>query len=184
MQKDPELIESLIKALEPPIQLSVEKQKRIKEAIRVKNAPPEPVIIVANPDEQLDEKKLENQDFDILTHLDKTKEIAAGLGEKNNCLTKINTICNTLSLNNIEEKVKDLEKLFDHNNTKQVLLLLAYNIVFKRIPLASHNNSGVEIFYRLVDRLPKVETPVRRLTYKIMMAWFGLTQKKIGRAHV
>lgn len=46
MQKDPELIESLIKALEPPIQLSVEKEKRLKEAIKLKNAPPEVVIIV------------------------------------------------------------------------------------------------------------------------------------------
>ena len=80
MQKDPELIESLIKALEPPIQLSVEKEKRLKEAIKIKNTPPEPVLLVPNPDDEPDDKKLENQDFDILSHLDKTKEISASLG--------------------------------------------------------------------------------------------------------
>jgi hypothetical protein len=30
------------------------------------------------------------------------------LGERDNRLTKINTICNTLSLSNIDEKAKDL----------------------------------------------------------------------------
>ena len=57
------------------------------------------------------------------------------------------------------------------------MVLLAYNIVFKRIPVAAHNNSGMEIFYRLVDRLPKIETPVRRLTYQLLQAWFTLTEK-------
>lgn len=59
-------------------------------------------------------------------------------------------------------------------------MLLSYNIVFKRIPLASHNNSGMEIFYRLVERLPKIEYPVRKLTYRILEAWFQLTDKSIN----
>ena len=45
---------------------------------------------------------MENQDFDILTHLDKTKEITASLGERNSIIPKINTICNTLAVDNIE----------------------------------------------------------------------------------
>jgi hypothetical protein len=62
------------------------------------------------------------------------------LGEKDNRLTRINTICNTLSLSNIEEKAKDLDKILD---SKQAILLLAYNIVFRRIPLSAANNGGV-----------------------------------------
>jgi hypothetical protein len=52
-------------------------------------------------------------------------------------------------MSNIEEKAKDLEKIID---SKNALLLLAYNIVFKRVPLAQNN--GVEIFYRLVYKIP------------------------------
>lgn len=51
LQKDPELVESLLKALEPPIHLSVEKEKRLREAIKIKNAPPEPIILVASAEE-------------------------------------------------------------------------------------------------------------------------------------
>jgi hypothetical protein len=50
-------------------------------------------------------------------------------------------------LSNIEEKAKDLDKIVD---SKQAILLLAYNIVFRRIPLSVANNGGVEIFYRLI----------------------------------
>lgn len=57
MQKDPELIESLIKALQPPVHLSVEKEKRLKEAIKIKNTPPEPVIMVTAAEEELPEEK-------------------------------------------------------------------------------------------------------------------------------
>lgn len=41
-------------------------------------------------------------------------------------------------------------------DTKAATLLLAYNIVFKRIPLAAPNNAGVEIFYRLTQKLPNI----------------------------
>ena len=51
LQKDPELIESLLKSLEPPIQLSVEKEKRLKEAIKLKNTPPEVVVVVPSAEE-------------------------------------------------------------------------------------------------------------------------------------
>ena len=37
MKKNPELVELLIKAIEPPIILPVEKEKKIKEAIKAKN---------------------------------------------------------------------------------------------------------------------------------------------------
>lgn len=40
LQKDPELIESLIRAIQPPINLSVEKEKKLLEAIKIKNSPP------------------------------------------------------------------------------------------------------------------------------------------------
>ena len=40
-----------MKALEPPIHLSVEKEKRLKEAIKIKNAPPEPIILVPSAEE-------------------------------------------------------------------------------------------------------------------------------------
>jgi hypothetical protein len=53
LQKDPELIESLLKSLEPPIQLSVEKEKRLKEAIKLKNTPPEVVVVVPSAEEDL-----------------------------------------------------------------------------------------------------------------------------------
>ncbi len=92
-------------------------------------------------------------------------------------MTKINTICNTLSLSNIEEKAKDLEKIID---SRAAVLLLAYNIVFKRIPLSAHNSAGVEIFYRLVEKMPRIESPVRKLTYKILQAWFALTEKSVN----
>ena len=47
MKKNPELVEELIKCLEPPKVLSAEKDKKIKDAIRVKNAPPpEPTVQV------------------------------------------------------------------------------------------------------------------------------------------
>ena len=38
----------------------------------------------------------------------------------------------------------------------------------------------MEIFYRLVDRLPKIEVPVRRLTYQILQSWFSLTEKSVN----
>jgi hypothetical protein len=176
--KDPELVESLLKGLEPPVHLSVEKEKRLKEAIRVKNTPPEPVVLVTSAEEEaVEEKKAESHDYDILSHLDRSKEISLSLGEKDNRLTRINTICNTLSLSNIDEKAKDLEKIID---TKPAVLLLAYNIVFKRIPLSAHNNAGVEIFYRLVEKIPRIEPPVRKLTYRILQAWFALTEKSVN----
>jgi hypothetical protein len=40
MKKDPELVEILIKSIEPPIILSVEKEKKIKDAINLKNVFP------------------------------------------------------------------------------------------------------------------------------------------------
>ena len=46
LKKNPELVEKLIRDIEPPKILSVEKEKKIKDAIRLKNAPPEPVLIV------------------------------------------------------------------------------------------------------------------------------------------
>lgn len=75
-------MESLLRAIEPGINLSVEKEKKIKEAIRVKNAPPEPVVVVPQIEEELlgEEKKIENYDFDILVTFDKTKELT--LNEK------------------------------------------------------------------------------------------------------
>ncbi len=98
-------------------------------------------MMVQNAEEEVPEdKKVENYDYDILVQLDKSKYISLALGQKDNRLTKINTICNTLSLNNIEEKAKDLEKIID---SKTAILLLSYNIVFKRIPLTAHNNTGI-----------------------------------------
>ena len=88
------MVEGLIKALEPPIQLSLEKEKRLKEAIKIKNTPPEPIVLVPTAEEETaEEKKTEKYDYDILVHLDRSKEISASLGEKDNRLTKINTIC-------------------------------------------------------------------------------------------
>jgi len=42
-------------------------------------------------------------------------------------------------LSNVEDKAKDLEKII--GNDKNILKLLAYNIVFKRIPLAQNNSA-------------------------------------------
>jgi hypothetical protein len=96
--------------------------------------------------------------------------------EKEAKLSKINTTCNTLSLTNVEDKVKDLEKII--GNDKNILKLLAYNIVFKRIPFAQNN--GMEIFNKLVEKLPRLEKPVLNITYKILDAWFKLTDKSIN----
>jgi hypothetical protein len=47
LQKDPELVDSLIKTVEPPINLSVDKEKKLKEAIKLKNSPPpEPQVMI------------------------------------------------------------------------------------------------------------------------------------------
>ena len=115
-------------------------------------------------------KKVETNDFDILQTLDKTKRIV--LPDKENKLSKINMICNTLSMNNIEDKAKELEKILDSN---KVIRLLAYNIVFKRISITQNN--GTEIFSRLLERLPSVEVPVLKTTYLILQHWFSLTDK-------
>ncbi len=40
MRKNPEIVDELIKNLAPPKQLSTEKERKIKEAIKLKNAPP------------------------------------------------------------------------------------------------------------------------------------------------
>lgn len=46
MKKNPEFVEELIKAIEPPKILCLEKEKKLKEAIRIKNNPPlEPAIV-------------------------------------------------------------------------------------------------------------------------------------------
>lgn len=131
----------------------MEKEKRIKDAIKLKNAPPpEPTVIVVPAEEEIAIdaiKKVDANDFDILQTLDKTKKIT--LQDKENKLSKINMICNTLSMNNIEDKAKDLEKILDNS---KVVKLLAYNIVFKRISITQNN--GTEIFSRLLERLPKV----------------------------
>ncbi len=81
-----------------------------------------------------------------------------------------------MSLSNVEDKAKDLEKII--GNDKNILKLLAYNIVFKRIPLAQNNSA--EIFNKLVEKLPRLEKPVLNTTYKILDAWFRLTDKSIN----
>lgn len=55
-------------------------------------------------------KKIDN-DFDILTVYDKTTKIT--FKEKDLKVNKINTLCNTLSVSNIEEKAKDLSNLLN-----------------------------------------------------------------------
>ncbi len=53
LQKDPELVESLIKSVDPPINLSVDKEKKLKEAIKLKNSPPpEPQVMIPSLDEE------------------------------------------------------------------------------------------------------------------------------------
>jgi hypothetical protein len=64
------------------------------------------------------------------------------------------------------------------DSNHKIVKLLAYNIVFKRIPLAQNN--GMEIFYRLVDRIPRLERPVLAITYQILEAWFKLTDKSVN----
>ena len=61
------------------------------------------------------------------------------LPDKENKLSKINMICNTLSMNNVEDKAKDLEKILADN--PKVIKLLAYNIVFKRISITQNNGT-------------------------------------------
>lgn len=50
--------------------------------------------------------------------------------------------------------------------------------MFKRIPFAQNN--GVEIFNKLVEKLPRLEKPVLNITYRILDAWFRLTDKSIN----
>ena len=155
MKKDPEFVDELIKRLDPPKQLSIEKDKRIKEAIKFKNSPP----VIAEPtgpflpteEESVIEplKKGEVNDYDILQTLDESKKI--NMPDRESKLSKINTACNNLSLTNIEEKAKDLEKLLDNEKT---IILLVHNIVFKRVSIAQNN--GTEMFFRLVEKLPEI----------------------------
>lgn len=69
------------------------------------------VVAPVEEEPQVEEKKAENCDYDILVVLDRTKEMT--FQDKDAKLSKINTICNTLALNNLEEKCKDLEKVVD-----------------------------------------------------------------------
>ena len=46
-------------------------------------------------------------------------------------------ICNTLSMNNIDDKAKDLERILD---SQKAVKLLAYNIV-KRISITQNNGT-------------------------------------------
>ena len=93
--------------------------------------------------------------------------------DRDSKVSKINTICNTLSLVNVDDKAKDLEKII--GNDRNVLKYLAYNIVFKRIAVAQGN--GMEICYKLVERIPRLEKPVLNITYRILQAWFSLSEK-------
>ena len=72
MKKDPEIIQELIKYIEPPLILSVEKEKKIKEAIKNKNTKEEKVI--SKPRENIVKVK-KQEDYDILGTLDKTKKL-------------------------------------------------------------------------------------------------------------
>lgn len=80
-------------------------------------------------------------------------------------------------MNNVEEKSKDLKKIIEGDS--KAVYLLAYSIVFKRISTTTQNN-GIEIIYRLVEKLPKLEKPVLSITYKILREWFGLKNKSIN----
>ena len=55
MKKDPEFVDELIKGLNPPKALSADKEKKIKEAIRLKNLPPttihEPIALIQTEDD-------------------------------------------------------------------------------------------------------------------------------------
>ena len=51
-------------------------------------------------------KKEENLDYDILATLDKTKKLK--MTDKDSRLNKINMFCNTISLTNLDEKIKEL----------------------------------------------------------------------------
>lgn len=47
MKKNPELVEEIIRSMDPPKALSLEKEKKLKEAIKLKNnPPPEPATII------------------------------------------------------------------------------------------------------------------------------------------
>ena len=76
MKKEPEFVDGLIKGLNPPKALSAEKEKKIKEAIRLKNLPPtipEPIVplIQTEDDPALEAiKKVEMNDCDILQSMD------------------------------------------------------------------------------------------------------------------
>ena len=45
MIKDPEIVKELIEQLEPPLELTLERENKVKEAIRVKHSPPSPKIV-------------------------------------------------------------------------------------------------------------------------------------------
>lgn len=56
--------------------------------------------------------------------------------------------------------------------------LLSYNIVFKRVSMSQ--SSGFEVFYKLIEKLPIIEKPILRITYKIMQEWFALKTKSVN----
>lgn len=56
---------------------------------------------------------------------------------------------------------------------------LAYNIVFKRISTTTQNN-GFEVMCKLVEKLPIIEKPVLKITYKILQEWFALKNKSVN----
>jgi hypothetical protein len=74
-----------------------------------------------------------NDDVDILTTIDETKRIL--LADKEIKINKINTVCNTLSLTNIDDKAKDLQKILDDD---KCIKLLAF-LLFKRISMSQPN---------------------------------------------
>lgn len=99
------------------------------------------------------------------------------MADKETKLSKINLACNTISANNLEQKLKDLKKIIevDQNSIK----LLAYNIVFKRISTTTPN-AGIDVMYQLVEKLPTIYKPILNITYKILTEWFNLKGKSVN----
>ena len=53
-------------------------------------------------------------------------------------MSRINIACNTLSVTNVEEKAREVEKILD---SYEAVKLLAYHIVFKRISITQNNGN-------------------------------------------
>jgi CCR4-NOT transcription complex subunit 1 len=167
LARSPELVNQLIGALNPPIVLSPEKAQALKAALEAKLQPK----VVAAPVPERPPQTLES-DLDLLESEDRSKRSHTNPDKEK----KLMLFLNNLTFESLNERHKELDKLLD---SKEFIKWVSYHIVFRRIPTCNQPNS-FEIYVNMLGKVPRLERPVTKLTYKILQKWFRLTGKSVN----